>query len=503
MQPTIEDNENPITNNEDNNNAEGVDSNNNNTSVRSRNNNDNATSKTSFSPLPFHFTSSPFMNYGPTSPTANNTNNNNNNYNQQLQEQTLLSKAILFLQRLGSTIGITQKNGGNSNATATSLSFNSMMFLFLLVMCFSGLLIIFTFYASSPISSADVLLNHHQVVLTDHTDAVMTMLQKYVSTDGSSPLGSGLFSEDKLDKGAKILAKFLLEEANQNKKNILQRFMSKIGKSQNDKLTLEQEIQEIPDDELEEFGLTKLDLLYSPVASTLVHLMKRMRKWKEENINQLKNLVLKDSLTKGGRDLHDLGIAKYVNLSMNHQGSPVFSKFRYHNSYIFEPTEEKPMDLSQASWMLENVCMNYKGEFIFYADPDVSQLSTELLSMIYNSTDKYIANIQAWKKGSRGFFKLKIENGHVPTSTSISGLSTRKQQYNTNLPWIEKPTLLQLRYASGNTGHFLADNLGPMFELMEKFSLDPSDVNVLFLDEVFYRPCKPDPTDEFDFPTLC
>ncbi|KAL9648396.1 hypothetical protein ABK040_010558 [Willaertia magna] len=244
---------------------------------------------------------------------------------------------------------------------------------------------------------------------------------------------------------------------------------------------------------------------------------------KRLDIEQLKKNVIAGILHFGGKDLiRELKIgANYVgsttsmnngntnnnnninNHNINIQMSPsttntvqapTYSNFRYHNTYLFyPPTNTAEHDLTPSSWMLENVCMNYLGELLYFEEKENTKLSPILQKFLYDTFDekKYVGTIQAWKRGIRGSVSVKTVHQSIPKQTiALDGRVVPTT-------WIEKPVLATVRYAAGNIGHFLADNLAPNYELIAKFGIDPKEVVVFFMDEVFYRPCSPDASDTY------
>ncbi|KAL9649434.1 hypothetical protein ABK040_016216 [Willaertia magna] len=149
---------------------------------------------------------------------------------------------------------------------------------------------------------------------------------------------------------------------------------------------------------------------------------------------------------------------------------PKYTKLRNQNAYI---VDSNGLDLTSSSWLIENVCMNYKGKLLIYTNGDIRN------SYLQHIENKPIALLQSWKRGIRGNIDFKIITGEIP--------------YETIDRWIEQPVLLAMRYAAGNVGHLLADNLLPIYELMAKYELDPREVFILFMDEIFHRNCPPDP----------
>ena len=322
----------------------------------------------------------------------------------------------------------------------------------------------------------------------------------------------------------------------------IKQFFSKLFKKQSTTI-LEKEASNDEGDLIsdEMFGeytemLMKLskDTTGSETTESLRKLWSRLSKLKKQQSKKLEENVLQNILRQGGKSLFgDLNIitahgadgyqSKIKRRRSDSQSEgkteekPIFSKFRYHNTYIIDQKD----DLTDSSWVLENVCMSYNGDILFYADENMPHLSKELSRMFYENEDseplteeifaqcrvnpnypkcfsRAIADIQAWKRGLRGLVHVKIVKSPLPThATTIDYVSS------SGIPWIEKTVVPVVRYAAGNTGHFLADNLAPWYELITRFGDDPTKTLILFTDEIFYRPCDPDPTThETDF-KLC
>ncbi|KAL9657766.1 hypothetical protein ABK040_013597 [Willaertia magna] len=187
---------------------------------------------------------------------------------------------------------------------------------------------------------------------------------------------------------------------------------------------------------------------------------------------------------------------------------PKYSKIRYHNSFINDNLQN---DLSRTSLLLENVCMNNKGEFLFFTkeniyndwldklfvneniikkqelkkEEDNDDINENIKNRGHTSpNNKIISFYQTWRNGKRGGFSLQFILNEIPKSQPSGLLKEEKEE---KIKWINSPVLLANRYAAGNIGHLFADNLIGIYELISQFELDPKEVMILFMDEVFYR----------------
>ncbi|KAL9652904.1 hypothetical protein ABK040_015422 [Willaertia magna] len=146
-----------------------------------------------------------------------------------------------------------------------------------------------------------------------------------------------------------------------------------------------------------------------------------------------------------------------------------FSKIKIHDTHLSEK------DFLYSSALLENVCLNQKGEILFFTTED---LYKSYYSPILKIVNNIITFIQSWLNGDRGAIKLNFKFEEIPKINKFS---------KTPIRWIEKPVAMQLRYASGSISHLLMDNLAPLVELITKFNLNPKDVIILYMDEINYR----------------
>ncbi|KAL9653331.1 hypothetical protein ABK040_001967 [Willaertia magna] len=137
-----------------------------------------------------------------------------------------------------------------------------------------------------------------------------------------------------------------------------------------------------------------------------------------------------------------------------------------------------------SSFYFENLCITKKGEFTFHTKDQ--HVINFLQNHIYKKGNELISNFdnipisftQNWINGDRGAFKLKIVNDEIPTE-------------NSRVKFVEKTVLLMNRYASGNVGHFLVDNLAGSIELFKKYNIPLNDWMFLYLDEINYKDLSP------------
>jgi len=212
-------------------------------------------------------------------------------------------------------------------------------------------------------------------------------------------------------------------------------------------------------------------------------LMKAMQHLKQEEVEEVKQSVLNQIQTNGGRDLvNDLKIASRREFSQK----KTHSKFRYHNTYL----AIERSDTTQSSWLFEDVCMNHKGEIVFFVDWKIKDLSLQLQEHLYKAYEnrKNIFSVQGWRRGERGLTNVKV---HVNEDLNDEEMQSTPH----TVPWIEKPVVAVNRYSTGNIGSMIADNLVSWYELIGKFGFDASEVIPLFMDEIYYRNCEIDTTD--------
>ncbi|KAL9652667.1 hypothetical protein ABK040_003970 [Willaertia magna] len=144
-------------------------------------------------------------------------------------------------------------------------------------------------------------------------------------------------------------------------------------------------------------------------------------------------------------------------LKASKESLPKYSKFRFHQWHTPE----------QSTWLLNNVCLNKKGEFLFFTHP---RLHSNWLKEL---DGKPLGFTQTVVTSQRGAFTLRMINSEIP--------------YDKVKHWITKNVVPMKRYAVGNVGHIFSDNLIPVIEIMQQFGLDPDETVLMFLDEVFYR----------------
>ncbi|KAL9646252.1 hypothetical protein ABK040_009939 [Willaertia magna] len=169
---------------------------------------------------------------------------------------------------------------------------------------------------------------------------------------------------------------------------------------------------------------------------------------------------------------------------------PIYSNFKsFQNTYLLQ--SEAPQDTSQSSWFLENICMNKKGQFIYFKNSKISNLSKTLNFLLYSKNNFYnpLLSVQAWRRGIRGLLDLKFVDQELPILEMMEK----------NIPFLDDPVFITVRYAAGNIGHLLVDNFLPWYEVITKFGYHPNNVTLLFLDEINYRPCPSDGLDNFGY----
>ncbi|KAL9654084.1 hypothetical protein ABK040_011628 [Willaertia magna] len=177
---------------------------------------------------------------------------------------------------------------------------------------------------------------------------------------------------------------------------------------------------------------------------------------KEYYVHFVNNLLL-----SSGEDF--LNNSTYLNQLFSHKidsSKHSYSRIKVHNTYIHQHRE---------TFLLENVCLNHKGELLFYT-------SNYLYDNWLNTFSRSLGSVQAWSSCKRGPITLKFVFDKLPLI-----------QNNERIKWYDTPTLMMVRYAAGNVGHHIADSMVAMHETIQKFELNPNDVSVLYLDEVRYR----------------
>ncbi|KAL9657187.1 hypothetical protein ABK040_011409 [Willaertia magna] len=157
----------------------------------------------------------------------------------------------------------------------------------------------------------------------------------------------------------------------------------------------------------------------------------------------------------------------------------IYSKLKIHNHLIYYND-----DYSYASLHLQNVCLNYKGELIYLTTTELYEEYFKNILKIVNG-EKVVGFIQNWLNGDRGAIKLNF----LFLDKYLNKLNKNEElnKLFKNVKMIEKPTLMGLRYASGNVGHMLVDNLAGFIELIKKFNFNPQDILYLYMDEIFYK----------------
>ncbi|KAL9647273.1 hypothetical protein ABK040_012624 [Willaertia magna] len=204
----------------------------------------------------------------------------------------------------------------------------------------------------------------------------------------------------------------------------------------------------------------------------------------KDNIKQTKfqekyrNFILNDLLSSGEDFLSNEELLNLLFTTPSQYKSlqkTVYSKIKYHNTFIID---DKQNDLSRASFMLENVCVNHKGELLFFT---TNELYDNWLGRLF---ERPVGSVQAWRAGDRGGIKLTFLKKEIP----------KRQIDGTEIKWYTTPTLMMVRYAVGNVGHVISDNLIAMYETIKKFNYNPNDVSIFYLDEIHYPEEETDPT---------
>ncbi|KAL9651279.1 hypothetical protein ABK040_001232 [Willaertia magna] len=144
----------------------------------------------------------------------------------------------------------------------------------------------------------------------------------------------------------------------------------------------------------------------------------------------------------------------------------IYSKFYKHTNI---PT--RGQDWKTSSYLLENVCLNRRGELLLYSpEEELEVFQSEIGNFEYIA----VLHSQIHSVPKRGGIKAKIINGALPD----------------NQRWLLQDAVLMKRYANGNVGHILTCNLAPVFELMLSFGLNPKEIVPIVLDEIFNRDCS-------------
>ncbi|KAL9656145.1 hypothetical protein ABK040_007763 [Willaertia magna] len=171
---------------------------------------------------------------------------------------------------------------------------------------------------------------------------------------------------------------------------------------------------------------------------------------------KFRNFVKNELLLSGEDFLNNIN---YLNkLYSVHNKNLQYSKIRVHNSFI------NINSIDRETFLLENVCVNHKGELLFFTTKD-------LYDNWLNTYERTIGSVQTWSKCDRGGISLRFVFDKIKP----------------DVKWYDTPTLMMVRFAAGNVGHHIADTMVAMQETIEKFNLNPNNVSILYLDEIKYR----------------
>ena len=182
--------------------------------------------------------------------------------------------------------------------------------------------------------------------------------------------------------------------------------------------------------------------------------------------NRIRHLVVNQYASTSGVG----GLIDPTNDKISHkqQNEELYSKLRFHNSA--HHGNGQSIDFSQASFVMENVCMNKKGDLIFYTTQGLyDSVYKQLFGITHN--EKVISFLQTWRSGKRGSVNLNF----------------MFKKTNKDFNFIQNPTIAMNRYAAGSLAHFFNDNLIALNELIYKFDLDVKDLAILFMDEIIYE----------------
>ncbi|KAL9656971.1 hypothetical protein ABK040_007060 [Willaertia magna] len=192
-------------------------------------------------------------------------------------------------------------------------------------------------------------------------------------------------------------------------------------------------------------------------------------------------------LLKEGKSLPNTFTKSFTNSftkSFTKIKSPLYTKLlqnKIYSSHQSINTHLSIKDLTPSNWKFKNICINKKGEFIYFLNPLLQNLQTtqNFYKNYENSQTNQITFttlVQTTRRGIRGIFgkdenlKFKIKIGKIPEKVKF----------------IEKTVLATNRYANGNVGHVIIDNLVPWLDLILKFGESPTKTHILFLDEINY-----------------
>ncbi|KAF0982657.1 hypothetical protein FDP41_011587 [Naegleria fowleri] len=161
-----------------------------------------------------------------------------------------------------------------------------------------------------------------------------------------------------------------------------------------------------------------------------------------------------------------------ISASKQAQHALLYSRVRQ----IHHHEKSQHEDMSKTSLILENVCMNHRGEFLFFV-PSQEFYEQFYKPLIGLSSNGPFAYFQTTRFGKRGAARMKFIIGHkIPKSSQ-----------NNNIRWIDRPTIAMMRFAANHIGHLFADNLVALVDLAMKFEINLHESLILFLDEIFYR----------------
>ncbi|KAL9654165.1 hypothetical protein ABK040_000750 [Willaertia magna] len=121
---------------------------------------------------------------------------------------------------------------------------------------------------------------------------------------------------------------------------------------------------------------------------------------------------------------------------------------------------------------LSNVCILNSGQFVLFMDDSLYKKKYE--SGHYNTHPWF--NVQGREETDRGDVRIKI----IPSS------KVKEYKFANNFSFYQDPTFLTVRYAAGNIGHTIMENILPVFQLLLQYQENLSmDNNILFLDDAY------------------
>ncbi|KAG2374382.1 hypothetical protein C9374_010952 [Naegleria lovaniensis] len=137
------------------------------------------------------------------------------------------------------------------------------------------------------------------------------------------------------------------------------------------------------------------------------------------------------------------------------------------------------------SCVLENVCLNRRGEWILYLHHEHEREKFNEQILVLTSSLRLIMHES---------IKFKIHTKLPPHKASTPSHQYASEKDDTSIfkmskqfSWIQTPTFAFSRYATSNVGHLIMDNLFSVFNLMANFEYVNSNHFLLFLDDPFNK----------------